>query len=107
AVARLESAHWTGNVRELQNAIERAVVVKAGGPINVDDLGIASVGVAAATPIGGPISFRDARDDFERAYFARLLEISGGNISEAARLSGLARQNFYVHVEHLGLLDKS
>lgn len=54
-----------------------------------------------------PLPFREARARFERAYFANLLQITGGNISEAARLSGLARQNFYAHIKRLTIVIKS
>lgn len=54
-----------------------------------------------------PLPFREARKCFERAYFANLLQMTGGNISEAARLSGLARQNFYAHIKRLEIVMKS
>ncbi|MEW5887812.1 MAG: sigma-54 dependent transcriptional regulator [Pseudomonadota bacterium] len=102
AFAALEAAAWPGNVRELQHAVERAVAVKAGGPIAPADLGLAH----AAAPAAGQAQaapFREAREAFEREYFAGLLAATGGNVSEAARLSGIARQNFYAHIKRLGL----
>lgn len=54
-----------------------------------------------------PLSFRAARERFERAYFANLLKITGGNVSEAARLSGIARQNFYAHIKRLAIVMES
>jgi transcriptional regulator of acetoin/glycerol metabolism len=54
-----------------------------------------------------PQSFREARERFERAYFANLLQLTGGNVSEAARLSGIARQNFYAHIKRLGIVTES
>jgi two-component system response regulator HydG len=107
AIAAMETAYWAGNVRELQNTIERAVVIKAGGPISASDLGPLRGATTVATPGDRPLTFRDARDDFERDYFAHLLNLAGGNVSEAARLSGIARQNFYHHMERLGLVAKS
>lgn len=108
AISALESADWAGNVRELQHAAERAVVVNSGGPIGPADLGIlsGSGGAGAATPAAQPTPFREARERFEREYFANLLRSTGGNVSEAARLSGIARQNFYGYIERLGLVTK-
>jgi two-component system response regulator HydG len=109
AVAAMESAAWPGNVRELKHAVERAVVINSGGPITAAALGI-SGGKLTGLSDGihtGPIPFREARDGFERAYFENLLQLSAGNVSEAARLSGLARQNFYGHIERLGIAMKS
>lgn len=103
AVAALESASWPGNVRELQHAIERAVATKSSGPVTIDDLG--ELGSAMASGESSRLlPFRDARDEFESDYFSRLLQASGGNISEAARLSGLARQNLYPHLKRFGLV---
>lgn len=51
-----------------------------------------------------PLPFREARKRFELAYFSNLLQITGGNVSEAARLSGIARQNFYAHIKRLAIV---
>lgn len=108
ALAVMEAAEWAGNVRELQHAVERAVAIKSAGPITPADLGIlpakpllAPAGAAPAEP------FREARDNFEREYFTSLLAAAGGNVSEAARLSGIARQNFYAHIKRLGIVAES
>jgi transcriptional regulator with PAS, ATPase and Fis domain len=108
-VAALELAYWAGNVRELQNAVERAVVINTGRPIVPTDFGISSANgdTLAVAPADTPMSFREAREKFERAYFTRLLHLAGGNVSEAARRSGIARQNFYSHAERLGIVLKS
>jgi len=53
------------------------------------------------------LSYQEARAEFEREYLQRLLDATGGNVSEAARLSGIPRQNFYVKVKRWGLSLKS
>lgn len=108
AMTTLEAAAWPGNVRELQHAVERAVVGNVAGPVHPADFGtLSGDGLHAATPVGQIEPFREARERFEREYFATLLRSAGGNVSEAARLSGIARQNFYVHLERLGIVTKS
>lgn len=107
AIETMESALWTGNVRELRNAVERAVVINAGGPIAPADLGMPRGLGGNPTQVARQLPYREARDSFEREYFANLLQLAGGNISEAARLAGLARQNFYNHIEPLGLVSNS
>ncbi|MBI4740027.1 MAG: sigma-54-dependent Fis family transcriptional regulator [Betaproteobacteria bacterium] len=104
AATALEAAHWPGNVRELQHAIERAVAVKSSGLIAAGDLGTLAPATRAAGGLHGLTPFREARDAFDREYFSRLLDATGGNISEAARLSGLARQNLYPHLKRFGLV---
>ena len=103
----MEMAPWSGNVRELRNAVELAVVINAGGPIAPSDLGVAGGPDRDATASARQLSYREAREHFEREYFTAILQLAGGNISEAARLSGLARQNFYNHIEPLGLASNS
>jgi DNA-binding NtrC family response regulator len=109
AVAALEGAYWAGNVRELQNVVERAVVIKAGGPIVPGDLGMS--GAHGTAPEGGaqsatPLPYREARDRFELGYFENLLKVANGNVSEVARLSGISRQNLYPYFNRLGVLKK-
>jgi DNA-binding NtrC family response regulator len=106
AVARLEDAPWPGNVRELKHTIERAVVINGGGPVSAVDLGIET---AAPEPVARPtqsLPYREAHLRFERTYFANLLRLADGNISEASRMSGIARQNIYGHLERAGVVTK-
>jgi DNA-binding NtrC family response regulator len=105
AIAALEAAPWAGNVRELQNVVERTVAIKPAEPISPAGLG--NLGAESAAATTGALPYREARDEFEQQYFVRLLDRAGGNVSEASRLSGLARSNFYNHVERLGLVVKS
>ena len=110
AIATLENAQWTGNVRELKHTIERAVVINAGGPITSADLGLASTAkpadaasMSAPTPL---LAYREARLRFERAYFSNLMQAADGNVSEASRISGVARQNIYGHLERAEIVTK-
>jgi DNA-binding NtrC family response regulator len=84
-VAELLGDPWPGNVRELKNAVERAVAL---GELGSD---------AAAAP--GPKTFKEAREkmlfDFERDYLQALVDGHKGNVSAAARESGLSRSQFY------------
>lgn len=104
AASALEIAPWPGNVRELKHAIERVAAVKMSGGIALSDLAIGGAKMDASVVHRQLGSFRSAREEFEREYFSRLLAEAGGNISEAARLSGLARQNLYPHLKRLGLV---
>lgn len=106
AIATLEAAHWRGNVRELKHTIERAVVINEGGPIKCADLGIACAASDAFLLPTQPLPYREAHLRFERSYFSNLLQVADGNVSEASRLSGVARQNIYGHLERAGVVTK-
>ncbi len=107
AVASLEGAHWPGNVRELKHTIERAVVTNRGGPIAMADLGVEGAASEAVVLPTQPVPYREAHLRFERTYFSNLLRLAGGNVSEASRLSGIARQNIYGHLERAGVVTKA
>ena len=85
---------WPGNVRELENAVECAVVMST-DTIIPEDLVLSSQSAAEADfkP------FRESRMDFERRYLIQLMEISKGNISQAAKLAGKYRADLYELLE--------
>lgn len=85
---------WPGNVRELANVIERAVALAADKIITPDHLFLRR-GEAPAEEPGGLLSFNQARDDFERGYLVQVLRAAKGNVSQAARLAGRYRPEFY------------
>jgi transcriptional regulator with PAS, ATPase and Fis domain len=97
---------WEGNIRELENAIERAVAVTEGGEILMRDLPAAfrdlSPGIAVSTD--NPLRpFAAAKEEFEREYLKALLQQASGNISQASRLSEIPRPNLYEKLKKHGL----
>ena len=102
-VMRLLLAHeWKGNVRELEHAIERAVILCVGGIIEVEDLppGIQQAtggNVVPAAYVDLPFKEAKARliEDFERRYIADVLSEYKGNISRAAIHSGIDRRSLH------------
>lgn len=99
-LAMWEAASWPGNVRELKHAIERFVAL---GEAKTPTLRPRREALEhAPDPIAQVISMNlslpDARralmDEFERRYVAAALERTKGNVSEAARTSGVARRHF-------------
>jgi len=105
----LQAYGYPGNIRELQNAIERAVLIARGSEIGVEDLPEA-MRAAAARGDSGPeagSSFRAAKqrliEQFERCWIESALSTAKGNISEAARASGLDYKNFYAKMARYGI----
>jgi len=98
AMQLLVSAPWPGNVRQLLNVIEQAVALS---PTEVipDSLvrQALDAGDTALTPLD------EARRAFERDYLVRILKITGGNVTKAARLAGRNRTEFYRLLERHSL----
>ena len=109
AVRALEACRWQGNVRELQHCIERVVALQPGGAIDAIHLSPTTDlrpddGHPDSPAPAQALAYPDARAEFEREYLRRLLEAAGGNVSEAARLSGIPRQNLYVRMKRWGFV---
>ena len=84
------AAPWPGNVRQLLNVVEQAVALSATDVIPASLVRQAlDAGDSALTPLD------EARRAFERDYLARILKITGGNVTQAARLAGRNRTEFY------------
>lgn len=106
----MEEAQWPGNVRELQHAVERAVVTNARGPIVVADLGLTKARQSrqiAVDALAQTLPLQQAKELFEREYFINLLHAANGNVSNAAKLSGISRNSFYRHLKQLGIVQES
>jgi two-component system response regulator GlrR len=90
AMEELLAASWPGNVRQLINVVEQAVALATTPVISADLLHSAIRKNAEKIP-----SFADARRQFEQEYLVRLLKITNGNVSQAARLADRNRTDFY------------
>jgi two-component system response regulator GlrR len=90
AMELLVSAPWPGNVRQLYNVVEQSVALCT---TNLVPLALAEQAIQNQEP--GLASFEDARRKFEREYLTRLLKITEGNVTQAARLAKRNRTEFY------------
>ena len=88
---------WRGNVRELEHAVERAVLLASREEIGPEDL------LLNAPSQGPALIERMTLDDAERHLIQRALARCGGNVSEAARELGLSRSALYRRLQHHGL----
>ncbi|MCB0341225.1 MAG: sigma-54-dependent Fis family transcriptional regulator [Pseudobdellovibrionaceae bacterium] len=105
-MSRLTTYAWPGNIRELQNAIERAVVLTQDCDIHIDHLFCHARHDSEMNKDSGdaflnslPLCHSDAKKLFERSYLEQLLKESRGNISKAARLAGKHRVEIYRLIE--------
>lgn len=108
AMARILAYDWPGNVRQLENAVQRAVVMSGGRVIGPDHLDLS----APATPrpgldvvdlVGRRVPLKQVLADVERDMIAEALRQAGGNRSEAARALHVYRRLLYQKMEEYGL----
>ncbi len=90
AMELLMAAPWPGNVRQLLNVVEQSVALST-SPLIPASL----VQRALRNKPGEILSFVEARDRFERDYLVQLLQITEGNVTQAARIAHRNRTEFY------------
>jgi len=84
---------WPGNVRELENTMEYAMAITQQDMIQEDLILHQTKGIPPSHPTLQPL--KEARNAYEKSYLINLLEICKGNISNAAKLAGKYRADFY------------
>ncbi|ETO49024.1 response regulator [Yersinia pestis S3] len=90
AMKRLMTASWPGNVRQLVNVIEQCVALTSAPVISEALVEQALEGENTVLP-----TFVEARNQFELNYLRKLLQIAKGNVTQAARMAGRNRTEFY------------
>ncbi|ALB67764.1 two-component system response regulator GlrR [Cronobacter dublinensis] len=90
AMKRLMTASWPGNVRQLVNVIEQCVALTSAPVISDALVEQALEGENTVLP-----TFVEARNQFELNYLRKLLQITKGNVTHAARMAGRNRTEFY------------
>jgi two-component system response regulator GlrR len=98
AMQKLISYPWPGNIRELENTIECAVAMTKRDIITQDFI----LQSQESNP-EGLISFKDAKENFEKNYLIQLFELTRGNVSKAAKLAGKYRADVYELVKKYNL----
>jgi len=98
AVELLVTAEWPGNIRQLHNIVRQNVALSR-SPVISGELVQTSLGDHGAKLA----SFSEARDEFTRNYLSQILQITTGNVSQAARLAKRNRTDFYKLLARHGL----
>jgi DNA-binding NtrC family response regulator len=125
ALARLVAYPWPGNIRELENVIERAVLFCDGDELHLGDLpaemrgGLVTADGPTATPLPPPSSepssglsdglkeqVKAAMSRLERELIVRALEQTNGNVTHAARLLKISRKGLQLKMKELGLREQ-
>ncbi len=107
ALSVLSAYGFPGNIRELENAIERAAIMTADDVVTAQSLPaqLAPRSHSSSSRLRAVVdmTFNEARQRFERTYLDQVLEDSAGNLSQAARRSGMDRSNFRRLLERHGV----
>jgi DNA-binding NtrC family response regulator len=100
AVERLTNFDWPGNVRQLQNEVQRAVLLSEGDLVEVADLSIA--GAKPPGEAGGDTNFT-LLEGVERNAIIQMLKETGNNKLETAKRLGIGRQTLYNKIKAYGI----
>src|SRR5262249_46374204 len=127
ALDRLVAYAWPGNIRELENVLERTLLFCDGPRIRVRDLppeiGLGPASSLSATPIPpnsalasqsvppvGPASLKDIvraeTERVERELIVRALDETGGNVTQAAKLLKISRKSLQMKMKEFGLRER-
>jgi DNA-binding NtrC family response regulator len=103
AMERIVQYAWPGNIRELQNAIERAFALSSEPEITLKDLPPAVLRAEEPGPEADSVIEPLPLEEIEKRNIMAALQRTGGNKNEAARLLGIDRQRLYRKIEKYGL----
>jgi transcriptional regulator with PAS, ATPase and Fis domain len=110
AMSALCDYQWPGNIRELENLIERLIIIKGSGMITIEDLPHKYVGKKAPVEVqeefhlpSGGMCFNSTIEGFENRLITEALQKSGGNKKEAAQMLNLKRTTFIEKLKKMNL----
>ena len=95
AAEKLKAHSWEGNIRELQNTIEKAVILCDGTILSPDHLELHTT--------QRPLNESQTLEEMERQTIANAIAQCGGNLSQVAQQLGITRQTLYNKIKRYGL----
>jgi two-component system nitrogen regulation response regulator NtrX len=111
AMARLQTRAWPGNIRELRNAVERALILAPGKVVTAADIDRLLPGADGAMPLAsapaGAHTFETFKQEAEKNFLLQQLREHDWNVSETARALKMPRSNLYKKIERYGLTRES
>ena len=103
AQAALEGGWWSGNIRELQNCIEKAVILSEGNLLKAKDLEFSAPIRSGRNDNAQPVTSAVVSSEVEESQVREAMARCNGNISAAAKLLGVSRPTMYAKLKKYGL----
>lgn len=103
AISILSNHFWPGNIRELKNIIERLCILTVGDNISGKDAKEALKGFGKAEEIFEQGDLKKAKDEFERQYIIKTLQLNEGNVSKTSKILGVERTHLYRKIKALNI----
>ena len=106
ALKLLMEYHWPGNVRQLENTIERAVALASGATLDAADIHLDSLSSKSGSSSAGFLPEGMTLEEWEDEMIREALKRASGNKSQAARLLGLSRNALRYRLGKMGMEDE-
>ncbi|EQA43263.1 sigma-54 interaction domain protein [Leptospira broomii serovar Hurstbridge str. 5399] len=103
AISILENHFWPGNIRELKNVVERLCIMTVGDTIRSQDVKDSLTGFLKANDLVEKGDFKRAKEEFERQYIVKTLQMNEGNVSKTSKTLGIERSHLYRKMKSLGI----
>ncbi|HET7041522.1 MAG TPA: helix-turn-helix domain-containing protein, partial [Gemmatimonadales bacterium] len=104
ALTALRQYPWPGNLRELKNVLERAVLLSGRNVLRREDLHFDPGGLAAPAETGrDPLAGVTTLAEMEKVMITRAMEAAGGKVADAAQRLGIPRSTLYQKLKALGI----
>ncbi|WP_126457046.1 sigma-54-dependent transcriptional regulator [Sulfuriflexus mobilis] len=110
---RLRNYGWPGNIRELQNMVQRVLINGGSSSVELDEIEpmlnedrLRSQSSMQGVPQVFDLPLREAREQFEKAYLEHRLQEAGGSVGKVAKLAGIERTHLYRKLRALGIDTK-
>ncbi len=103
AIQLLTNHFWPGNIRELKNIVERLCIMTIGDTIKGKDVKEALQGFKKAEEIFEQGELKKAKEEFERQYIIKTLQLNDGNVSKTSKILGVERTHLYRKLKALNI----
>ena len=100
-MSHLKGYSWPGNIRQLENAVERAIVLAENDELNIDSFPLESSDATIDVSVGA--SLKEASDAFRQSFIANTLKSTGGNRTKAAKILAVQRSYLSRLIKELGI----